>query len=76
MPCRTRKTGIATHDEPLYSPAIPAQPPVPVTLSRQQRRAMQRALEKAQRKQAAQTRRDAMRAVRLNAKQTGPTAPI
>jgi hypothetical protein len=57
------------------TPAQPAptQPHPEFTLSRQQRRAIERSVEKAQRKQSEQSRRDAMRAMR--AVSTRPAAP-
>ena len=63
---------------PRLIPATPAQPPViiaPACLSRQQRRAMQRGMEKQQRRQAEQARREEMRAMRPDAKHTAPATP-
>ena len=49
--------------------------PSPV-VTRQQRRAMERATEKARRQQAEQTRRETLRAMRSGASQTAPAAPV
>jgi hypothetical protein len=59
------------------SPAAPAsQGAPPITVSRQQRRAMERALEKAQRQQAEHVRREAMRAKRAASVPSVATALI
>jgi hypothetical protein len=67
----------AKHDQ--ADPAKLAQPAkegLLVTVSRQQRRAMQRALEKAQRQQAEHARREAMRIRRAEAAPSAATVPI
>jgi hypothetical protein len=58
-----------TPQAPQSNQTAPAQPRATITLSRQQRRAMQRAADKAQRKQTEQLRRDAMRATRTTPNQ-------
>lgn len=51
-----------------------AEPPKPVVLSRQQRRALQRSQEKARRQQAEQARRDALRTRRVSATPPHPAS--
>jgi hypothetical protein len=63
----------ATAQAPGPAQPAPTQPAPEFTLSRQQRRAVERAVEKAQRRQAEQSRRDTMRAMR--AVSTPPAVP-
>ena len=62
------KAPVATLEQPAAAAEIPpvsVQPQPEIALSRQQRRALQRAVAKTERKRAEQARRDAMRAARL-----------
>jgi hypothetical protein len=62
-PAHTAQTSSPSQASSPAQPA-PTQPHPEFTLSRQQRRAIERSVEKAQRKHAGQSRRDAMRAMR------------
>ncbi len=70
MPASQTQVPEPTAEVAEIAPTDPAEPQIQLILSRQQRRALQRASEKAQRRHAEQARRDAMRAMRI------VTAPI